>query len=273
MARPIKKGLTYFPLDVDFFTGSRDIKVLRSRFGADGIAIYLYCLCEIYKNGYYLPIDQDFYDIMSDDLKMDVNKLHLVLKFLCERTMLDGNLLTSDNVLTSVGIQERYQEAVKSRGVKTAVVVDAKFWLLSSEKTQSFIKVQGLCDYSEKNEGFSKNNGDNSEKNTPKEKKRKEKESKAVTRTRGMGNWENVFLTDEEFELLRKNVIDYGRYIDRLGDYMYHHGRTYPSHYNTIMRWAEEDDMLRDDNDLLKKDMRTVPKFDFDKEDSGNGRI
>ena len=270
MARPIKKGLTYFPLDVDFFTGSRDIKILRSRFGADGITIYLYCLCEIYKNGYYLPIDDDFYDVASDDLKMDVSKLHLVLKFLCERTMLDGNLLMSDNVLTSVGIQERYQAAVKSRGVKTAVEVDAKFWLLSKEKTESFIKVQKLCGFSENNSSFSENNSSFSENNTPKEKERKEKERKAVPRARGMGNWDNVYLTDEEFDLLRKNVIEYGRYIDRLSDYMYHHGKNYASHYETIMRWAKEDDMLRSEDDLKTK-IRRVPAFN--EEETANGRI
>lgn len=272
MARPIKKGLTYFPLDVDFFTGSRDIKVLRSRFGADGIAIYLYCLCEIYKNGYYLPIDQDFYDIMSDDLKMDVNKLHLVLKFLCERTMLDGNLLTSDNVLTSVGIQERFQEAVKSRGVKTAVEVDAKFWLLSKEKTQSFIKVQGLCGFSENNDSFSENNGDNSKNNTPKGKERKEKEIKAVAHARGMGPWENVYLSDDEFKLLVKNVSEYGKYIDRLGDYMYHHGKNYPSHFETIMRWAKEDGMLRDEDDIIRTNI-SIPIPKFNKGGDNNGRI
>lgn len=40
MPRPIKKGLTYFPLDVDFFR-DRKIKTLKGRFGVDGIILYL----------------------------------------------------------------------------------------------------------------------------------------------------------------------------------------------------------------------------------------
>ena len=53
MARPRKEGMDYFSFDVDFFTGSKKIKILKARYGADGIVIYLYLLCEIYKNGYY----------------------------------------------------------------------------------------------------------------------------------------------------------------------------------------------------------------------------
>ena len=56
MARPQKEGLEYFSLDVDFFS-DRKIKILKGRFGADGITYYLYLLCEIYKgHGYYLDV-------------------------------------------------------------------------------------------------------------------------------------------------------------------------------------------------------------------------
>ena len=41
MARPMKNGLTYFPFDVDFFTDKK-IKRLRAKYGADGIAVYMY---------------------------------------------------------------------------------------------------------------------------------------------------------------------------------------------------------------------------------------
>lgn len=43
MARPMKNGLTYFPFDVDFFTDKK-IKRLRAKYGADGIAVYMYLL-------------------------------------------------------------------------------------------------------------------------------------------------------------------------------------------------------------------------------------
>ena len=40
MSRPPKAGIDYFPLDVDFFTDKK-IRILKARYGADGIAIYL----------------------------------------------------------------------------------------------------------------------------------------------------------------------------------------------------------------------------------------
>lgn len=261
MARPIKKGLSYFPLDTDFFTGSNDIKVIKSRVGADGIIIYLYCLCEIYKNGYYLQIDEDFYDIMSDDLKMSTDKLHGVMKLLCKRTMLDGNLLTSDNVLTSVGIQERYQEAVKSRALKKPIEVDAKFWLLSEDKTQSFIKVRQNGDLSKNNSNYSKNNHSKSEIKCikeSKEKKSKEKESKDTP----LGTFNNVFLTDEEYRKLNDRVINPNRYIERLSTYMQNTGKSYQNHYETIIKWALQDNQLNDESSEGSFMSVPIPEFE-----------
>jgi len=72
MARPRKEGMDYFSFDVDFFTGSKKIKILKARYGADGIVIYLYLLCEIYKNGYYLKVDDDFEFVISDEAGLEL---------------------------------------------------------------------------------------------------------------------------------------------------------------------------------------------------------
>lgn len=92
MPRPQQKGLNYFPLDVDFLS-DRKIKILKSRYGADGITLYIYLLCEIYRNGYYLKVDDDFYFLISDDLGMERNKVQQVLKFLLERSLFDLSLI------------------------------------------------------------------------------------------------------------------------------------------------------------------------------------
>ena len=84
MARQKKQGIDYFSLDCDFFSDKK-IKILKARYGADGITIYLYLLCEIYRNGYYIIVDDDFYYIMSDDLNMNCDKVKQVLTFLLER--------------------------------------------------------------------------------------------------------------------------------------------------------------------------------------------
>ena len=105
MARPQKEGLEYFSLDVDFFS-DRKIKILKGRFGADGITYYLYLLCEIYKgHGYYLEVDEDFDYITSSELGMSPEKIGQMRKFLLERSLFDNKLFQSDTILTSTSIQ------------------------------------------------------------------------------------------------------------------------------------------------------------------------
>lgn len=111
MARRRQEGNLFFRLDVDFFS-DRKVKILKARYGADGITLYLYLLCEIYKTGYYLKIDRDFEYIVSDDLNMESNKVKQVLNFLLERSLFDNTLFQSDKILTSAGIQRRYQARV-----------------------------------------------------------------------------------------------------------------------------------------------------------------
>lgn len=170
MARPRKKGIDYFPFDVDFFSDKK-IRILKSRFGADGITIYLYLLCEVYRNGYYVQIDEDYEYIIADDLGMSNEKVKQVMKFLLERSLLESTLFQSDTIITSHGIQRRFQEAVKTRGQKSEIEVDGKYWLLSEQETQPFIKCTHNQDYSDKNGSYSKKNNDNSEKKDTKESK------------------------------------------------------------------------------------------------------
>ena len=66
MARPIKDGIDYFPLDVDFFQDDK-IRLLKAEFGAKGITILVALLCDIYRtNGYYKVWDNDACLLMAD---------------------------------------------------------------------------------------------------------------------------------------------------------------------------------------------------------------
>ena len=171
MARKKQEGNRFFRMDADFFS-DRKIKILKARYGADGIVLYLYLLCEIYKTGYYLQVDDDFEYIISDDLNMDGNKVKQVLNFLLERSLFDDTLFQSDKVLTSAGIQRRYQGMVKARAIKTPIQVEG-FWLLPEDETELFIKVNPSLNSSEKKSGFSEKKEDNSEKNNTKGKEKK----------------------------------------------------------------------------------------------------
>ena len=81
------------------------------------------------------------------------------------------SLFQSVKVLTSAGIQERFQLAVKSRALKNPVQVREDLWLLKKEETEPFIKVNPFLNKSENNESFSENNSNKSENNAIKESK------------------------------------------------------------------------------------------------------
>lgn len=149
MARPKKQGLDYFPLDVDIFQNKK-IRKLKAEYGADGITIYMYILCEIYKNGYYVIADEDFIDAMADELRMNTNKINLVLKFLLGRSLFDNTLFQSDTVLTSISVQRRYQFALQER-INDHTVKIEDFWLLKKEETETLRQVRPFLEKSVEN--------------------------------------------------------------------------------------------------------------------------
>lgn len=164
MSRTQSQGIEYFPFAVDFFSDKK-IKVLKARYGADGITIYIYLLCYVYREGYYTRVDKDFIYMVSDDLNMSPDKVQQVMTFLFERSMFHEQLFKSDAILTSTGIQERWQKAISTRAKKTPIEVSG-YWLLKKSETQPFIKCALYANSSEKKELSSENYSDNSEKNT-----------------------------------------------------------------------------------------------------------
>lgn len=169
LARPRKDGLDYFPLDADFFEDEK-IKILKARYGADGIILYIYLLCRIYKHGYYMKVNEDFEYLISDDLKMSPDKVKQVLTFLLSRSLFDNTLFQSDAVLTSAGIQRRFRLAVKERAKKNPIQA-GRYWLLKEAETEPFIQCTQFEGYSGKNESNSGKNKDNSREQSLKESK------------------------------------------------------------------------------------------------------
>lgn len=178
MARPIQNGFVYFNFDVNFLLDPK-IKAVRGRFGCDGLMLYIHLLCLIYDNGYYIQLDDDFADIMSDDLKMSAEKIELIINFLLRKSLFEYTLFKADKVLTSRSIQRRFQAMAKSK--KRDVEVNENFWLLNENETESFIKVTHFRNLSQKNNSFSEKNSDKSRKNdTNKNKQNKNKINKNI---------------------------------------------------------------------------------------------
>ncbi len=211
MARPKKQGLLYFSFDTDFFYSDRRIKALRARFGNDGIVLYIWILCEAYKDkGYYLIYDDDCIDNMMTDLGLTEGFIKQIMEYLASRSLLTQISILASPVttITSPGIQKRYQEAMK--GQKRTVDVKGEIWLLSKEETASFIKVT-------QNEAISEKNHSISEKNPLKEKKVKERKVKENKVNKNTGAKEKIDLSYFSYdEKLNEAFLEYAKMREKI---------------------------------------------------------
>lgn len=175
MARQKQDGLHYFPFDTDFFYADKRIKRLHSRYGNNGLILYIYLLTEIYRKGYYIRWDEDLIDDAMG-LNLTEGFIKQVMTFFIDRGLIVKIEINTpnnpDTIITSPGIQKRYQEAAKS--LRRDVFVDADIWLLDESETAAFIKfTQKEPKCSKKGNKYRKNN-DKSGKNDTKEIKRNE---------------------------------------------------------------------------------------------------
>lgn len=118
MARPTKKGLDYFPLDIDFFEDEK-IEAISGEFGLKGEIIVLKLLCAIYKNGYFLQWNElQKMKLLKRLPGVSSELITQVLERLVKWNFFNENLFNSESILTSKGIQIRYLEATKRRKEK-----------------------------------------------------------------------------------------------------------------------------------------------------------
>jgi Domain of unknown function (DUF4373) len=115
MARPIKGGLDYFPMDVDFFEDDK-IQLIDSEFGEKGVLIAIRLLSKIYKeNGYYYQWGYDECLLFSRNAGKGIvpSLVGEVLNGLIRRSFFDKGVFEKFKILTSNGIQKRFLEAKK----------------------------------------------------------------------------------------------------------------------------------------------------------------
>lgn len=107
MARTSKKGLEYFPMDIDIFSDLKIRKLIKYQ-GGKAISIYALLLCNIYKNGYYIEWDEELPFICSELTGFDEAYVSEVIKTCLSLGLFSKELFDAEGVLTSKGIQERY---------------------------------------------------------------------------------------------------------------------------------------------------------------------
>lgn len=129
MSRPLKDGVDYFNKDCDFYQDEK-VRLLRAEYGAKGMYLLDYLLCEIYgKTGYYIRWDDKTCYLVSDGAGCGLTP-GFVAEFVagCIRcSFFDERVASTFGVLTSAGIQRRYIRMIEKR--ETAEFMEDYFLL------------------------------------------------------------------------------------------------------------------------------------------------
>lgn len=134
MARPIKLGLDYFPFDVDFFSDEK-LCVIAGEFGIKGEITTVKLLCAVYRNGYYIEWnDMLKYKLLKELPGVSAELLDSIIRRLVKWDFFDKDLFDTASVLTSRGIQRRFQTICSKMHRKNAIT---EFYLLADDPPQS----------------------------------------------------------------------------------------------------------------------------------------
>lgn len=127
MARPIKEGLEYFPLDVDIDKDDK-LELVEAKYGITGFAVAIKLLMKIYKEGYFYPWGEREQLLFSKRVNVDINLVNDIINDCFKWKFLDADKYAHYGILTSKGIQKRYLEACQRRKrltlIKDYILID-----------------------------------------------------------------------------------------------------------------------------------------------------
>ena len=182
MARPTKKGLDYFPLDVDFLS---DLKVRRiiKACGKEAVHILVALLANIYRDeGYYVLWDDDLAFLVADEVGTKEGTVEELVRKAVQVKFFDKDIFDKYSVLTSKGIQNRYILATKER---KKVELEFKY-LLTNEVNRSNISINGRNN--------SVNQGNNQQSKVKESKEKEIKEDATAGESASLGTFQKLWL-------------------------------------------------------------------------------
>lgn len=132
MSRIKKRGLDYFPLDIDFLQ-NRLVRRIMKREGDGALATLVSAFSCIYGGeGYYVLTDAFFYEDISANLyHQTAEDVKRILTLAAEYGIFDVTLFRECGVLTSAGIQRQYLFSTKRR---KSSAIDSRFNLITDEQ-------------------------------------------------------------------------------------------------------------------------------------------
>lgn len=254
MARPIKDGVDYFPIDTDFYIDDK-VRLLRSEFGAKGMYLLNYILCEIYKkSGYFMKWDESKCYLVSDGAGCGCSPTFVdeFIKGCVRCQFFDERVFEAYGVITSAGIQRRYIRMVLNRDYIT--FFEEYFLLDVNEKKDVPSGILSKCTFKKanlkENPNYLKENTSNLKRNTIKESKVKKsilKRENAPAK-KAYGQFQNVFLEDEEYAALVEQFTQADEIIEQFSRKLKAKNYKYESHYAAILFWQAEDEKKKNES-------------------------
>ena len=141
MSRIKKRGLDYFPLDIDFLQ-NRLVRRIMKREGDGALATLVSAFSCIYGGeGYYVLTEAFFYEDISANLyHQTAEDVKRILTLAAEYGIFDVTLFRECGVLTSAGIQRQYLFSTKRR---KSSAIDNRFNLITDEQEDDDAGKQG----------------------------------------------------------------------------------------------------------------------------------
>ena len=177
MARPLKQGLDYFPLDVGFLQDMKVRRIIKSC-GASAISVLIWLLGSCYRDeGYYIWWTEDLPFIVADEIGVTEGCVQEVVKRALQVGFFDASMKEKHGILTSAGIQKRFLEVTSRR---KAAFLRRDFALISVNVDNNSINVcnNSINVYSNEQSKVKKRKGKESKE---KESKEKEEEKKVLS--------------------------------------------------------------------------------------------
>ena len=235
--RPLKEGLDYASWDVGILDGDERIDELIDSQGIAAFTVYFYLVNKAYAtHGYYL--DWGYHLCATTARRLGrgacAEFVRNCVEMCLQIGLFDKGLFAECGILTSRGIQKRYWEVAKNRQGRGE---RRKYWLLDPPPKKEE-NAEGLVPYT-KNANYEPPKCDYEPPKCDSSKGTERKYTLSLARPRG--KHQNVMLTDEQYEDIKRRIPEADAYIEAFSAKLHDRGYTYADHYATLLSWWESD--------------------------------
>lgn len=211
MARPQKKGLDYFSLDIDWHCKEDKMYFIKAKHGITGLYIINILWCRIYgTEGYYCNWNEREAIMFTDKHSIDIDVLNDLINDYINEGIFNKNMFDKYHILTSSGTQKRYLKGCERRN---RVEINSVYNLLTGEEVKEYknlVIVDMSKNKSNDNEPSEEinvdENQDNEDINTTKESKVKKIK---LNESKEDESKENYFETDNDLSNKWTNILEF----------------------------------------------------------------